>query len=266
MPPSPSHCLQLFIPYGLWLPWVVTHLSAQQWDATPRAKPRVSPEGSPGSPWPVEEHTSLSYKHLGWQRAKCPVKSQFQGYLIPQFLWIQRIGTQNPSSGPVIKDWIVFFLFSVFPSFLFFLPFLPSLPFLPFFLSATPVACENSQGQGPNSSHSSDPSQYNDSSGFLTHCATKELPKDWTSFFFFLIFFIIVDLQCRVNLFCTTKWPSYTYTYTHIYSFSHIILNHSQLKEQENSPSSTINWYRDVCQLSLKTGKNNVCLLLNAQR
>lgn len=59
---SPSQCLQMFIPYGLWRPYVVPHLSAQQQAAISRAKPGVFPEGSPVSPWAVEGSTSTFLK------------------------------------------------------------------------------------------------------------------------------------------------------------------------------------------------------------
>lgn len=54
-PCSPSHCLQLFLPYGLLMSCVVSHLSARQRAATSWAKPGMSPEGSPASPGAVEE-------------------------------------------------------------------------------------------------------------------------------------------------------------------------------------------------------------------
>ena len=45
-----------------------------------------------------------------------------------------------------------------------------------------------------------------------------------SSFFFFKVFLIIVDLQCSVNCCCTAKCPSSLSLAT--YSFSHIILHH----------------------------------------
>ena len=49
-------------------------------------------------------------------------------------------------------------------------------------------------------------------------------------------FSFIVDLQCSVNFYCTSKWPSHIYIYlyiyihiyiyTHTHSFLHIILHH----------------------------------------
>ena len=44
-----------------------------------------------------------------------------------------------------------------------------------------------------------------------------------TTFFFFFNFFIIVDLQCSVDFYCTAKRCNYTYIYT--FFFSHYLLS-----------------------------------------
>ena len=48
----------------------------------------------------------------------------------------------------------------------------------------------------------------------------KKIWKEMDCIFSFFFFnWSMVDLQCYVSFMCTAKWFSYTYTYTHIYSF-----------------------------------------------
>ena len=71
--------------------------------------------------------------------------------------------------------------------------------------------------------------------GSVTHWAARELlPR------FFILFWSIVDLQCCISFRCTAKW--FSYTYTHIRSFSDYFPVSRMVLGGQESRSSLTAW------------------------